>query len=183
MLNFFTLQNKVGTLQKDVLGPLYTVHNLQGKPHKDLLYLTGEQIAKYRIFIEEVFNSTVVWLAFKVVKILGGAASLSEDDFNHFTGYIKAGGLDSMLAMLEADDMFKAFSVELLKLPPEVQADAPYMLKRAQKLHMEFIDAYFKREWGSVDDVCPELIKRQVETNQFIGKLIILAEDRWNQIR
>lgn len=183
MLNFFTLQNKVSALQRDVLGPLYTVHNLQGKSHQDLLYLTGEQVSKYKNFIEEVFDSTIVWLAFKVVKILGGAASLSEDDFKHFTGYIKAGGLDSMLAMLEADDMFETFSSELLKLPPEVQADAHHMLKRAQKLHTEFIDAYFKREWGSVDEVCPELIKRQVETNQFIGKLIILAEDRWNQIR
>lgn len=181
MINPLTLYSKIQQLQLDVLGPLYIDHTNQMKTHDELLRFTGKSIEPWKGFIEDVFNSTFVKLAFKVVKALGFADQLTKEDFQRFTNYVNDGGLDAMLNMLKCVDMEKAFMEELAMLPPEIQLNAPIMLEKARVLHQDYILGYLQKKYGPAKFIPSILLRRQRETDEFIEKLAKLAHKN-NQI-
>ena len=86
MVNPFTVQAKVSRIQQDVLQPLYTMHPDQEKAeHSWLLVETGRAIGVHQNYIEEICCSRLVAAVFKIVKLLGGADQLTEEDFSRFT--------------------------------------------------------------------------------------------------
>jgi len=176
MINPFTIQSKISRLQQDVLTPLYTMHPEQAKmDHGWLLVLTGRVIEANRTFLEELAASNLVAAVFKIVKLLGGAGDLTEDDFDRFTSYINDGGLKAMVAMLLASDKEKTFVAELKSLPPEIRANASAMLKKSASLHHDFIRGYFKEQHGDFQAAPAKLRENFKKSEQFILRLASLA--------
>lgn len=181
MINPLTLYSKIKELQADVLEPLYTNHTSQDKGHEELLRLTAKRIIPHKLFIEEIFRSTFVKVAFTIVKALGFADQLTNDDFARFTNYVNDGGIDGMLNMLKSADMELAFMEELGKLPSHIQLNAPIMLDKARSLHHDFITGYLHDIYGPTQDIPPVLLLRERETDAFIDTLSKLAHKN-NQI-
>jgi len=175
MINPLTLYSNIKNLQTQVLAPLYTIHSFQTDTHDSLLFITGKTVKEYKSFIVDVCNSSLIRVVFKVIKALGGAEQLTTDDFNHFTNYVKDGGLDAMILMLESDNKEDVFVHELIGLPQSIQDNAFDMLTKARALHEDYISDYLLKEYGIVKDVPPILYQRMRETNEFIDKLVKLA--------
>lgn len=176
MVNPFTVQTKIFKIQTEVLRPLYTMYNGQKEAsHQWLLVLTGRAIADHRSFIEELCQSRVVAVVFKIVKLLGGADRLTTEDFDRFTSYVNKGGLKSMIQMLLASDKEKVFLEELARLPIEIQKNAPLMLKKSSELHSDFIQGYFKQNYGARRNVPEKLQQNFEKSTDFILKLSEIA--------
>lgn len=177
MINPFTAQVKIEQLQKDVLVQLYTMSSTQEDAGHDwLLAETGRAIAKHQRFIEEVCASRLIAAIFKIVKILGGADQLTQEDFDRFTSYVNDGGIKAMLKMLLAADKEKVFVSELQGLPVQVQKNAAKMLAKANTLHTDFITDFFKQSFGSVAQAPEKLRSNLAASTDFISRLTVLAE-------
>ena len=176
MLNPFTLQAKITKLQKDVLEPLYTMHEDQEKAeHSWLLHRTGQVIEKNRLFIEDLSQSLLITVAFSIIKILGGADNLSNEDFDRFSSYVRDGGLKAMVKMLLSADKEQTFIAELLSLPTEIRQNAPAMLTKSAALHDEYMTAYFKQNYGSLKSTPKKLLDNSQKSTEFITRLADLA--------
>jgi len=175
MINPFTAQIKVDKLQKEVLGPLYVEDKGQeDASHEWLLVLTGRVIADNQSFIEEICSSRFIAVIFKIVKLLGGADQLTEDDFDRFTSYVNDGGIRAMVKMLLAADKEKTFLVELQGLPLRVRDNAPQMLRKAAELHHDFISGFFREQYGSAQ-VPAKLLSNFKDSDGFLKRLAKLA--------
>jgi hypothetical protein len=174
MINPLTLYSKIMRMQKEVMKPLYGNHpSYAHVNHDKLLLLTGKAIAPHVALIHEVCSSPFIAVYFKCIKLIGGAPHLTEEDFERFTNYVKDGGLEAMLKMLEADDKFKAFSDELAVLPQRVRDNAELMITKSRVLHSEFVISYLhKNNAGPMPEVCAE---RLLQTNAFIDRLMQLS--------
>lgn len=176
MVNPFTIYRDISRLQQDVLYPLYTMHEKQEmSDHAWLLRMTGEVIEKNRSFIEDLAASTLVALVFKVVVMLGGAGGLREDDFDRFTSYVNAGGIKAMVKMLLAVDKEQMFLRELKTLPRENRENAPLMLHKAVQLHQDFIEGFFREQYGSLANTPAKLRDNFKKSSAFISELAELA--------
>ena len=177
MLNPFTLQSKIRKLRKEVLGPLYTMHEDEEKSqHSWLLHLTGKKIEEHRLFIEELSQSRLLAVAFSIIKILGGADNLSNEDFDRFSSYVRNGGIKAMVKMLLSTDKEKAFIAELRSLPAGTRQNAPAMLAKSATLHEEYMIDYFKQSYGSLKATPPKLFENSQQSTAFIAKLTDLAQ-------
>lgn len=177
MVNVFTLQSKIAAMQRDILQPLYCVHDGQEKLSYDwLLVLTGRAIAGHQRTIEEICASRLIAAAFKIVKLLGGASQLQEEDFQRFTGYVNDGGIKSMVKMLLAADKEAVFLSELRRLPNHIQDNAPAMLTKSAELHTEFITGYLREQYGSLKKSPPVLQANFANSTTFIKTLAALAQ-------
>ncbi|WP_028580950.1 hypothetical protein [Desulfogranum japonicum] len=177
MLNPFTLQSKIAQIQSDVLSPLYTDHPRQGlDSHQQLMAQTGDHIAAHAGFIKQICTSTLVSIAFSIVKFLGGAPQLTREDFDRFTNYVRDGGLEAMLKMLHAADMEVTFISELQILPANIQQNAPGMLRKSRALHDEFITDFFRKQYGSTSAVPDALRENKSLSEEFIERLAALAD-------
>lgn len=178
MINPFTIQSKIAQIQKDVLAPLYTMSPafVDGK-HPWLLAETGRAITRHQKFIEEICASRLIAAVFKVVKILGGADQLSEEDFDRFTSYVNEGGIAAMQKMLLAADKERVFLDELTGLPSHVQKNAAKMLAKANTLHTDFIEDFFGQNHGSIAQTPVRLRENLAASTDFISRLTLLAED------
>jgi hypothetical protein len=116
-----------------------------------------------------------VAVIFKIVKLLGGADQLTEQDFDRFTSYVNDGGIEAMIKMLLAADKQKTFISELQNLPVDVRKNAPLMLKKSAELHKDFITGFFKENYGSISQVPPKLMDNFQKSNSFIERLTLLA--------
>lgn len=176
MINPLTLYSNIMKIQAEVMKPLYGNHpGYDNIEHNVLLYLTGKKIAPHAAFIHELCNSTFIAVAFKFIKLIGGAPQLTEEDFERFTNYVKDGGIEAMLIMLDSEDKFKAFSEELERLPQRVRDNAEEMLRKSRSLHKEFVLEYLRKEYKNKK--MPEApLHRLNETDLFIEKLVQLAE-------
>lgn len=182
MINVFTLHGKIQQIQKDVLCPMYTVYpDYEIRDHSELLKTTGWAIKAHKDYIEELCNSRLIAAIFAIVKYLGGADQLTSEDFDRFTGYVKEGGLNAMIAMLLDDDKMKIFVDEIKRLPLNIQQNAPAMLKKAEKLHRDFIFTFFRQNHYRVNLTPKKLYDNFLKSEEFIKVLIILAEQ--NRIR
>ncbi len=178
MINPFTVQSKIAQIQKDVLAPLYTMSPaFQDGNHDWLLAETGRAIVNHQKFIEDICFSRLVAAVFKIVKILGGADQLSEEDFDRFTSYVNESGIAAMQKMLLAADKDRAFVDELKGLPSDVQKNAARMLAKANTLHTDFIEDYFKKNHGSIGQTPSRLRENFAASTSFISRLTLLAED------
>ena len=178
MINPFTIHGKISRLQQEVLLPLYTMHPEQETTqHEWLLTLTGRVIEKNRKFIEERATSSLGAAVFKIVKLLGGAEGLTEADFERFTSYVKAGGLQAMVKMLLAADKQKVFLSELGNLPQANRLNAPQMLRKSADLHRDFIRGFFKEQYGSLQNTPAKLIANFEKSTEFILLLASLADN------
>lgn len=178
MVNPFTAQAKISRIQQDVLQPLYTMHSGQeNTEHAWLLVETGRAIANHQSYIEEVCCSRLVAVIFKIVKLLGGADQLTEDDFDRFTAYVTDGGIKAMVKMLLASEKEKIFVNELQHLPGRVRANAPQMLAKSKSLHEDFITGFFKESYGSLRDTPQKLQNNFSKSNDFIERLSLLAAE------
>lgn len=178
MLNPFTLQSRITQLQKDVLGPLYTMHVDQEKAeHNWLLYLTGKKIEEHRLFIEELSQSRLLAVAFSIIKILGGADSLSNEDFDRFSSYVRNGGITAMVKMLLSTDKEKTFIAELRGLPADTRRNASAMLAKSATLHEEYMTDYFKQNYGSEKVTPQKLLENKQKSTAFINTLANLARE------
>jgi len=176
MVNILTLKTKITAMQNEILAPLYTMHDEQGKvPYEWLLVLTGRAIAKHQQTIEEICASKLVSAAFKIVKLLGGASQLQADDFQRFTGYVNDGGIKAMIRMLLAAEKEKVFISELKSLPRHIQENAPAMLRKSAELHAEFIASYFRQQFGTLKSAPPPLPDNFSRSTAFIQRLASLA--------
>ena len=176
MINPFTAQIKISRIQQDVLFPLYTMHpGQENTDHAWLLVETGRAIAAHQNYMEEVCRSRLVKVIFKIVKILGGAEQLTEEDFDRFTAYVNDGGIKSMVKMLLSSDKEQTFIYELQQLPVKVRGNAPQMLAKSQSLHKDFITAFFKENYGSVHNTPQKLRNNFSKSDVFIAKLTLLA--------
>lgn len=176
MVNPFTAQAKVSLIQQDVLRPLYTMHPGQEKiEHAWLLVETGRAIAVHQNYIEEICRSRLVAAIFKIVKLLGGADQLTEEDFSRFTAYVNDGGIRAMVKMLLSADKERTFVDELRHLPLHVQQNAPLMLEKSSSLHSDFISGFFKEIYGSVQNSPPKLLDNFSKSEKFIKRLAYLA--------
>lgn len=179
MVNPFTIQSRISKLQQEVLAPLYTMHQEQEQMEFDwLLVLTGRIIEANRSFLEEIASSKLVAAAFKIVKMLGGAPSLTSDDFDRFTRYINDGGIRAMTRMLLAADKEQTFKQELQHLPAQVKNNAPLMLSKAVVLHQEFIRHYFREQYGSEAKTPDKLTDNFQKATLFIQRLADLARQQ-----
>lgn len=177
MINPFTVSGKIKQIQNDVLHPLYTVQDDDKQPsYEDLLGKTGQAIARHQPFIEEVSSSTLVALIFTIVKLFGGADSLTEKDFQRFTSYVNDGGLQAMITMLLATDKDKVFTEELGQLDRHIRENAAPMLKKSRELHREFISGFFLEKYGSLEQTPQELQKNFSRSDAFIKHLSELAD-------
>jgi len=173
MINPLTLYYKIMRMQKEVMKPLYGTPGYAHLDHNVLLLLTGKAIAPHAAFIHEVCNSSFIAVCFKCLKLIGGATQLTEEDFERFTNYVKDGGLEATLKMLEADDKFKAFSDELAILPKRVRDNAELMLTKFKVLHTDFVMTHLcKNNYGTMPEICT---KRVIQTNAFIARLMLLS--------
>lgn len=178
MVNPFTASTKISRIQQDVLQPLYTMNSGQeSADHSWLLVETGRAISKHQSYIEEVCCSRLVAIIFKIVKLLGGADQLTEDDFDRFTAYVTDGGIKAMIKMLLAADKEKTFIDELQHLPVHVQANAPQMLAKSKSLHQDFITGFFKENYGSLKNSPQKLKENFSKSNDFIERLSLLATE------
>jgi hypothetical protein len=174
MINPLTLYSKIMRMQKEVMKPLYGNHpSYAHVNHDKLLLLTGKAIAPHVALIHEVCSSPFIAVYFKCIKLIGGAPQLTEDDFERFTNYVKDGGLEAMLRMLEAEHKFNTFSDELAVLPQRVRDNAELMLTKSKVLHTDFVIAYLrKNNDGPIPEVCTN---RVLQTNAFIDRLMQLS--------
>lgn len=178
MINIFTVQAKINRIQQDVLRPLYTVYpGYEAAVHERLLAETGRSIQFHQGYIEELCRSRLVAMVFKIVKFLGGADQLSEEDFARFTSYVNDGGIRAMVKMLLAADKEQTFVGELRRLPDDVQQNAPPMLNKSVGLHEDFITGFFRDNYGSLDRTPTRLRDNYAETRRFICRLVVLAEE------
>lgn len=177
MINPFTIKAKISKLQEEVLTPLYTMHAKQeNMDHSWLLVMTGRVIESNRGFLEELARSSLVATVFKIVKLLGGAGGLTEEDFIRFTSYINDGGLKAMVNMLLAADKEKTFIAELGELPPAISQNASSMLTKSASLHKDFITSFFQRQHGGYQTT-PAKLRQNFENSQtFILRLATLAK-------
>lgn len=176
MINPFTVAGKIEMIQQDVLQPLYTIQ--QGtslSTFNDLLAETGQAIAKHQKFIEEISSSSLVALLFKIVKLFGGADSLTEEDFNRFTSYVNDGGLKAMITMLLAEDKETVFAEELRRLDKPVRDNAAPMLQKSRELHREFITDFFNKQFGSFQQTPQALQENFANSDTFISHLSRIA--------
>lgn len=170
MVNPFTLQSKIHRMQEEVLRPLYGDDS--EFEHEWLLAETGRAIARHKKFIEGLCHSTLISVIFSVIKLLGGAEQLTEDDFKRFTSYVNDGGLDSMIAMLLDAEKEKCFINELKLLPRSIQENAPAMLIKAKVLHKDFIARYFDEIFGSNSRVPQKMRDNYLHTDNFLETLV-----------
>ena len=184
MVNPFTAGSKVKKIQQDVLRPLYTMHSGQDTAqHSWLLVETGRAISDHQLFIEEMCRSQLVTVIFKIIKFLGGADQLTEEDFVRFTAYVNDGGIKAMVQMLLSADKEKTFVDELKKLPFHVRENASPMLAKSKSLHSDFIIGFFKEMHGSVEKTPQKLRNNFSESDVFIHKLALLAADNQERMR
>jgi hypothetical protein len=182
MINPFTAQAKIARIQQDVLRPLYTVYpGCESMAHDWLLAETGREIIKHQRFIEELCRSRLVAMIFKIVKFLGGAERLTEEDFSRFTSYVNDGGIGAMVKMLLAANKEQTFVDELQRLPVHVRKNAPLMLEKSVELHGDFINGFFRECYGSIDSTPPRLRNNYAESRKFICRLVVLAEEDLRQ--
>lgn len=178
MVNPFTAPVKISRIQQDVLQPLYTMYAGQETiDHTWLLAETGKAIAKHQSYIEEVCSSRLVAAIFKIVKLLGGADQLTEEDFDRFTDYVTDGGIKAMIKMLLASEKERTFVDELQHLPAGVRANAPLMLAKSKSLHRDFITNFFKENYGSLKNTPQKLQQNFSKSNDFIERLTLLAAE------
>lgn len=178
MLNPFTAHAKIQRIQQDVLYPLYTMHASQeNADHGWLLGETGRAIAIHQGYIEKVCCSRLVAVIFKIVKLLGGADQLTEEDFDSFTAYVNDGGIRAMIKMLLSAEKERTFVAELQYLPINVQQNAARMLQKSRSLHKDFITGFFKETYGSLNNTPAKLQSNLRKSDEFIGRLTILAEE------
>lgn len=183
MINPFTLQKHIKKIQEGVLRPLYTMYPEQEQTKYDwLLVLTGRAIAKNQAFIEEVCRSSLVAAVFKIVKLLGGAEQLTEDDFRRFTSYVNDGGIPAMVKMLLAAKKEDTFITELQRLPLDIRQNAQLMLQKSSELHLDFITGFFKETYGPVNKVPAKLKENLQKSTEFIDRLAILAQQNLKKI-
>jgi len=184
MLNPFTAQAKIRRIQQDVLRPLYTMHPGQATAdHPWLLAETGRAIADHRQYIEEVCGSRMVAVIFKIVKFLGGAEQLTEEDFSRFTSYVNDGGITAMIRMLLAADKETTFIEELGRLPGHVRDNAPPMLTKAKSLHTDFITGFFEETFGSMETTPAKLLENFTRSREFMDRLAVLAASNLERLR
>lgn len=184
MVNPFTLEAKIRRIQQEVLTPLYSMYPGQEQAeHAWLLVETGRIIASHQSFIEELCESRLIAAIFKIVKFLGGADQLTEDDFSSFTAYVKDGGIRAMVKMLLAPDKEKVFISEFNCLPERVRANAPQMLAKSNRLHKDFITGYFKEQHGSWSSTPDKLKNNFSKSETFITRLASLAEESLKKSR
>ena len=177
MINPFTVASTITTIQTEVLRPLYTVQeDTKQLSFEQLLVKTGQVIATHQNFITEVCSSSLVALIFKIVKLFGGADSLTEDDFDRFTSYVNDGGLKAMITMLQANDKERIFMEELQQLDKHVRDNAAPMLIKSRKLHQEFITGFFIEKYGSLEQTPQILQENFSQSDTFIGHLADLAD-------
>jgi len=174
MVNPFTLHARISAIQQEVLHPLYISDN--DYSHDWLLAETGRVVAKHKSYLQELCSSRLISAIFKVVKLLGGADRLTVEDFDRFTGYVNAGGLQAMVQMLVAADKEKSFQLELKRLPGQIQANAPDMLQKAKLLHLDFIEGFFKQSYGSLASTPQKLQDNLTLSDRFVDRLILLAQ-------
>lgn len=178
MINPFTAQTKISRIQQDVLAPLYTMCSGQkDTDHAWLLVETGRAIASHQSYIEEVCCSRLVLVIFKIVKLLGGADQMTEEDFDRFTAYVNDGGIKAMVKMLLSPEKEKTFVNELQQLPVNVRVNAPQMLSKSKSLHKDFITGFFKENYGSLKNTPEKLQNNFSKSDAFIEKLVYLAAE------
>lgn len=178
MINPFTAQAKISRIQQDVLHHLYTMYSGQeNTDHAWLLVETGRAIATHQSYIEEVSRSRLVMVIFKVVKLLGGADQLTEEDFDRFTAYVNDGGIKAMVKMLLSAEKEKTFVDELQQLPVNVRANAPQMLAKSKSLHKDFVTGFFKENYGSLKNTPHKLQNNFAKSNDFMARLTLLAAE------
>lgn len=179
MVNPFTIQARIRAIQQDVLRPLYTVEpGSEEKSHAWLLVETGRAIQRHQHYIEELCASRLVSAAFKIVKLLGGAEQLTEEDYHRFTSYVNDGGIKAMIKMLLSVNKEKTFVEELARLPPDVRRNASRMLKKSSALHSDFITGYLQESFGSVANSPPKILDNYKKSGDFINTLASLAAAR-----
>lgn len=182
MVNPFTVQAKISAIQQDVLRPLYTLEpGSEEKSHAWLLVETGRAISRHQHYIEELCASRLVSAAFKIVKLLGGAEQLTEEDYRRFTSYVNDGGIRAMVKMLLSVNKEKTFVEELERLPADVRENASRMLKKSSDLHSDFITGYLRESFGSVGNSPPELLDNFNKSQIFINNLAELAAAKMSQ--
>ena len=182
MVNPFTAQAKIASIQRDVLRPLYTLYpGHEVLAHEWLLAETGRAIMTHQAYIEELCLSRLVALVFKIVKFLGGAEQLTEEDFARFTSYVNDGGIRAMVKMLLAADKETTFVNELQTLPVHVQENAPLMLAKSISLHGDFINGFFREMFGSLEATPARLRENYALSRKFICRLVALAEENLKQ--
>lgn len=183
MINPFTAESKVRKVQQDVLRPLYTSYPGQESAQYDwLLVETGRAIANHQQFIEEVSCSRFVALIFKIIKLLGGADQLTQEDFSRFTAYVNDGGIKAMVKMLLSVKKEEVFINELKQLPVHIQQNAPLMLTKSRSLHNDFITSFFSQSHGSVAETPQKLHDNFVQSDDFINRLAFLATENLKRI-
>lgn len=178
MVNPFTVQSQIYTLQKEVLRPLYTNYpGQESAEHEWLLVKTGRVIAEHQSFIEELCRSRFIAVVFKIIKLLGGAEQLTSEDFNRFTSYVRDGGIGAMVRMLLAADKEKTFLSELRTLSKQIRSNAPMMLSKSSKLHKDFINGYFVQQYGTPHEIPTKLLENFEKSTAFIERLAVMAGD------
>lgn len=176
MVNPFTIQKRISAIQQDVLRPLYTLEpGNDEKSHAWLLVETGRAIGRHQRYIEELCASRLVSAAFKIVKLLGGADQLTEEDYLRFTSYVNDGGIKAMVKMLLSVNKEKTFLEELERLPLDVRQNASRMLKKSSELHSDFISDYLRESFGSVPSSPPRVVDNFKKSQEFINNLADLA--------
>jgi len=182
MINPFTAAGKVKEIQQEVLKPLYTMYPEQESTEFSwLLVETGRAISRHQPFIEEVCRSQLVAIIFKIIKLLGGADQLNEEDFARFTNYANDGGIKAMVKMLLSTNKEKTFVDELKGLPVHVRENAPPMLTKSRSLHSDFITGFFEETHGSVEKTPQKLRTNFNKSDEFIGRLAALADENLKQ--
>ncbi|OEU46290.1 MAG: hypothetical protein BA862_07330 [Desulfobulbaceae bacterium S3730MH12] len=183
MVNPFTAGTKIRKIQQDVLRPLYTMYpGQEAAKFSWLLVETGRAISHHRPFMEEVCRSHLVAIIFKIIKLLGGADQLTEEDFTRFTSYVNDGGIKAMVKMLLSADKEKTFIDELAELPPDVRENAPPMLTKSKSLHSDFITGFFKEVYDSVEKTPQKLHDNFAKSDDFINRLAFLAAENQKKI-
>ncbi|KJR99180.1 MAG: hypothetical protein VR65_17305 [Desulfobulbaceae bacterium BRH_c16a] len=184
MINPFTAHAKITRMQQDALRSLYTVYpGFETMRHDWLLAETGRALTAHHGYIEELCRSHFVAMVFKIVKFLGGAERLTEDDIARFTSYVNDGGIRAMIQMLLAANKEQAFIDELQRLPVHIQNNAPLMLNKSIDLHGDFIAGFFNETYGSIDNTPLRLRENYELTRKFICRLVVLAEENLKQHR
>ena len=183
MINPFTAEPKIRKIQQEVLHPLYTLYDGQDvAQHSWLLVETGRAISSHQQFIEEVCRSSVVAVIFKIIKMLGGANQLTEEDFSRFTAYVNDGGIQAMIKMLLSANKEKTFVDELKRLPLPIQQNAPLMLTKSRSLHRDFVTGFFKETHDSVEKTPQKLRDNFAKSDEFINRLAHLAAENQKKI-
>ena len=184
VINPFTAQAKISRIQQDVLHPLYTMYpGQENTDHAWLLVETGRAIATHQDYIEEVCRSRLVVVVFKIVKLLGGADQLTQEDFDRFTAYVNEGGIKAMVKMLLSSEKERTFKNELQQLPVNVQNNASLMLAKSKCLHADFINGFFKENYGSLKNTPAKLHSNFLKSNDFIERLSFLASENLQKSR